>query len=65
MSMNGEKVGALRMGQRESTAVLALAIAAVVGLSACSEDRQPQGIMSCRKKQQGTGRRDYKRAARL
>ena len=65
MSMNGEKVGALRMGQRESTAVLALAIAAMVGLSACSKVAKLKGIMSFKEANQAYQAQDYKRAAEL
>jgi len=65
MSMNGEKVGALRMGQRESTAVLALAIAAMVGLSACSKIANLKGIMSYKEANKAYQAQDYKRAARL
>jgi hypothetical protein len=45
MSMNVEKMGAVRMRMR-SLAVAALAMAAIVGLSACSKVANLKGIMA-------------------
>jgi predicted Zn-dependent protease len=64
MSMNGEKMGALRM-RMGSTAVVALGLAAMVGLSACQRVANLKGIMSYKEANKAYQAQDYKRAARL
>jgi tetratricopeptide (TPR) repeat protein len=64
MSMNGETVGAPRM-RTESVAVGALAIAAMVGLSACSKVANLKGIMAYKEANKAYQVQDYKRAAKL
>jgi len=64
MSMNGETVGAPRM-RMGSVAVGALAIAAMVGLSACSKVANLKGIMAYKEANKAYQVQDYKRAAGL
>ena len=64
MSMNGETAGALRM-RVGSMAVVALGLAAMVGLSACSKVANLKGIMSYKEANKAYQVQDYKRAAKL
>jgi len=61
MSINGEKVGALRMRM----GAVALGLVAMVGLSACAKVANLKAIMSYKEANKAYQAQDYKRAARL
>jgi tetratricopeptide (TPR) repeat protein len=61
---NGEKAGALRM-RMGSTALAALGLAAMVGLSACAKVANLKAIMSYKEANKAYQAQDYKRSARL
>jgi tetratricopeptide (TPR) repeat protein len=62
MSINGEKVGALR---RRRGAVAALGLVAMVGLSACAKVANLKAIMSYKEANKAYQIGDYKRSAQL